>query len=270
MVKQARAGRVAGKRILVTGGAGGLGAACARRLSDEGALVIIADLLDDAGEHLARELGGHYRRLDVSSEEEWSALSLGLKRDFGGLDGLVNNAGIASSKAGEDVESIALEDLHRIFAVNVDGTVLGCKYGIPLMVGDASEGVRGSIVNLSSIAALIPASFLLAYGASKATVAHITRSVAMHCAERDYGIRCNSLHPGIVRTDMMNGIIDRVGREKSLGADKAGAAFEAQVPLGCAQEPVDIANGALFLLSDESRFITGTQLIVDGGMTLCN
>jgi len=267
MVKQARSGRVAGKRILITGGVRGLGAACARRLSDEGARVIIADLLDDAGERLAQEIGGDYRRLDVSSEKEWSALSLGLERDFGGLDGLVNNAGIASSKAGEDVERIALEDLHRIFAVNVDGTVLGCKYGIPLMVGD---GVRGSIVNLSSIAALIPASFLVAYGASKATVAHITRSVAMHCAERGYGIRCNSLHPGIVRTEMMNGIIDRVGRERNLGADQAGAVFEAKVPLGCPQEPEDIANAALFLLSDESRFITGTQLIVDGGMTLCN
>jgi len=269
-MNRARAGRVAGKRILVTGGAGGLGAACARRLSDEGALVIIADLLNDAGEQLAQEIGAHYRRLDVSSEEEWSALSVGLRRDFGSLDGLVNNAGIASSKAGEDVESMALEDLHRIFAVNVDGTILGCKYCIPLMVGDASDGVRGSIVNLSSIAALIPASFLVAYGASKATVAHITRSVAMHCAERGYGIRCNSLHPGIVRTDMMNGIIDRVGRERNLGADQAGAVFEAQVPLGCPQEPEDIANAALFLLSDESRFITGTQLIVDGGMTLCN
>jgi len=269
-MNRARAGRVAGKRILVTGGAGGLGAACARRLSEEGALVIIADLLNDAGEQLAQEIGVHYRRLDVSSEEEWSALSVGLRRDFGGLDGLVNNAGIANSNAGEDVESMALEDLHRIFAVNVDGTVLGCKYCIPLMVGDASDGVRGSIVNLSSIAALIPASFLVAYGASKATVAHITRSVAMHCAERGYGIRCNSLHPGIVRTDMMNGIIDRVGRERNLGADQAGAVFEAQVPLGCPQEPEDIANAALFLLSDESRFITGTQLIVDGGMTLCN
>ena len=269
-MKQVREGRVAGKRILVTGGAGGLGAACARRLSEEGALVIIADLLDDAGAQLAQELGGHYRRLDVSCEEGWSALALDLKRDVGRLDGLVNNAGIASSKGGEDVESIAVEDLHRIFAVNVDGTVLGCKYCIPLMVDGASGGVPGSIVNLSSIAALIPASFLLAYGASKATVAHITRSVAMHCAERGYGIRCNSLHPGIVRTDMMNGIIDRVGRERNWGADQAGAAFESQVPLGCAQEPVDIANAALFLLSDESRFITGTQLIVDGGMTLCN
>jgi 3(or 17)beta-hydroxysteroid dehydrogenase len=270
MVKQSRSGRVAGKRILVTGGAAGIGAACARRLANEGAVVIVADLHDAAGEQLAQEIGGHYRRLDVSSEEQWSALSPGLKREFGGLDGLVNNAGIASSKAGEDVERIALEDLHRIFAVNVDGTVLGCKYGIPLMVGGASNGVRGSIVNLSSIAALIPASFLVAYGASKATVAHITRSVAMHCAERGYGIRCNSLHPGIVRTEMMNGIIDRVGRERNLGADRAGALFEAQVPLGCPQEPEDIAIAALFLLSDESRFITGTQLIVDGGMTLCN
>src|ERR1044071_7390920 len=116
----------------------------------------------------------------------------------------------------------------------------------------------------------VRASFLVAYGASKATVVHITRSVAMHCAERGYGIRCNSLHPGIVRTEMMNGIIDRVGRENNLGADQAGAMFEAKVPLGCPQEPEDIANAALFLLSDESRFITGTQLIVDGGMTLCN
>jgi 3(or 17)beta-hydroxysteroid dehydrogenase len=270
MMNQARSGRVAGKRILVTGGAGGLGAACARRLSDEGAVVVIADLHEDAGEHLAQELGGHYRRLDVSSEKEWSALSLDLKRDFGGLDGLVNNAGVASSKGGEDVESIDLEDLHRIFAVNVDGTVLGCKYGIPLMVGNGSNGVPGSIVNLSSIAALIPASFLLAYGASKATIAHISRSVAMHCAERGYGIRCNSLHPGMVRTAMMNRIIDRVGRDRNLGADQAGALFDAQVPLGRPQEPQDIAHAALFLLSDESRFVTGTQLVVDGGMTLSN
>jgi len=270
MTNQPHSGRVAGKRILVTGGAEGLGAACARRLSDEGAVVIIADLLDDAGEQLAQDLGGHYRRLDVSSEKEWSALSLGLERDFGGLDGLVNKAGIARSKGGEDVETIDLEDLHRICAVNVDGTVLGCKYGIPLMVGSASNRVPGSIVTLSSIAALIPASFLLAYGASKATIAHLSRSVAMHCAERGYGIRCNSLHPGIVRTSMMNGIIDRVGRERNLGADQAGALFDAQVPLGGPQEPEDIANAALFLLSDESRFVTGTQLIVDGGMTLRN
>jgi 3(or 17)beta-hydroxysteroid dehydrogenase len=111
---------------------------------------------------------------------------------------------------------------------------------------------------------------VLAYGASKATVAHITRSVAHHCAQKGYAIRCNSVHPGQVRTPMMDGIIDRVGRETTMGLAAAEKMFLAQIPLGAFQEPEDIAHAVLFLVSDESRYITGSQIVVDGGMTLSN
>lgn len=259
-------GRIAGKRILVTGGAIGLGAAFADRLAAEGARLFIADLDSDAGAARATATGGIFLPLDVSEEIAWESAIAEIDRVAGGLDGLVNNAGLARSRGGEDIENVELEDLHRIFAVNVDGTVLGCKHAIPLIARSGG----GSIVNLSSIAALIPAAFVLSYGASKATVAHLTRSVAMHCAGKGYAIRCNSVHPGQVRTAMMNDIIQRVGRDTAMGQAKAEEAFLSQIPLGAFQEPEDIANAVLFLLSDEARFITGTQLIVDGGMTLSN
>ena len=258
--------RVLGKRILVTGGATGLGAAIVRRLADEGAKLFIGDIDEAAGNSIAAEVGGTFVTLNVASEASWRAAIQQVSQEAGGLDGLVNNAGIASSKGGEDIEGIELEDLHRIFAVNVDGTILGCKHAIPLM---AKSG-PGSIVNLSSIAALIPAAFVVSYGASKATIAHATRSVAMHCATRGYGIRCNSVHPGQVRTPMMNTIIERVGRDTNMGQTAAEDVFLSQIPLGKFQEPEDIAHAVLFLLSDEARFITGSQIVVDGGMTLSN
>jgi 3(or 17)beta-hydroxysteroid dehydrogenase len=258
-------GRVSGKRILVTGGATGLGAAFVRRLAAEGAVLFIGDIDESAGAALAKEMGSTFIPLDVASEDSW-VLAIGRIAALGGLDGLVNNAGIAASKGAEDIEGIELPDLHRIFAVNVDGTILGCKHAIPLM---AKSGA-GSIVNLSSIAALIPSSFVISYGASKATIAHTTRSVAMHCAERGYGIRCNSVHPGQIRTPMMNTIIERVGRDTNMGQAAAEDVFRGQIPLGAFQEPEDIAHAVLFLLSDEARFITGSQIVVDGGMTLSN
>jgi 3(or 17)beta-hydroxysteroid dehydrogenase len=258
-------GRVSGKRILVTGGATGLGAAFVRRLAGEGAVLFIGDIDEAAGAALAAETGSSYIALDVASEDSW-VLAIGKIAALGGLDGLVNNAGIATSKGPEDIEGIELDDLHRIFSVNVDGTILGCKHAIPLM---AKSGA-GSIVNLSSIAALIPSSFVISYGASKATIAHTTRSVAMHCAERGYGIRCNSVHPGQIRTPMMNTIIERVGRDTNMGQAAAEDVFRGQIPLGAFQEPEDIAHAVLFLLSDEARFITGSQIVVDGGMTLSN
>jgi 3(or 17)beta-hydroxysteroid dehydrogenase len=259
-------GRVAGKRVLVTGGATGLGAAIVRRLHSEGAELYIADIADAEGAALAAELGCDYIHLDVANEPSWKAAIAKIELATGGLDGLVNNAGIAASKGPEDIEGVELDDLHRIFAINVDGTILGCKHAIPLM----AETGGGSIVNLSSIAALIPSAFVISYGASKATIAHTTRSVAMHCAQRGYDIRCNSVHPGQIRTPMMNSIIERVGRETNMGQAAAEDVFLAQIPMAKFQEPDDIAHGVLFLLSDEARFITGTQLVVDGGMTLSN
>jgi 3(or 17)beta-hydroxysteroid dehydrogenase len=259
-------GRVADKRILVTGGASGLGAAFCRRLAGEAARVFIGDVDTVRGRALANEIGGQFLELDVTQEQAWQSAIAAIDAQAGGLDGLVNNAGIATSKGPEDIEGVLLDDLHRIFAVNVDGTILGCKHAIPLLARTGG----GSIVNLSSIVALIPASFLIAYGASKATVAHTTRSVALHCARQGYRIRCNSVHPGQVRTPMMDGIIERIARERAIGTEQATQIFLKQIPLGAFQEEADIAHAVLYLLSDESRFVTGTQLVVDGGMTLSN
>lgn len=258
-------GRVFGKTILVTGGASGLGAAFVTRLTSEGAKVYIADVDDEAGKALAIRTQQHFIHLDVTNESQWIE-ALSTIENSGGLDGLVNNAGIAASWGGEDIETFELEDLHRIFSVNVDGTVLGCKHAIPLIAKSGS----GSIVNLSSIAALIPTDFLMSYGASKATVAHLTRSIALHCAKSDYAIRCNSVHPGQIQTDMMEGIFDSVSDKKLIDKDIAEGIFLSQIPLGEFQQAEDIAHAVLFLLSDESRCITGTQLVVDGGMTLSN
>jgi len=258
--------RVAGKHILVTGGATGLGEAIVRRLAGEGATLFIGDIDEAAGSVLAAEISATFITLNVASEKSWKSAIAQIERQAGRLDGLVNNAGIASSNGPEDIEGIELDDLHRIFAVNVDGTILGCKHAIPLM---AKSG-PGSIVNLSSIAGLIPAAFVVSYGTSKAAIAHATRSVAMHCAQRGYGIRCNSVHPGQVRTPMMNTIIERVGRETNMGQAAAEQTFLSQIPLGKFQECEDIAHSVLFLLSDEARFMTGSQMVIDGGMTLSN
>lgn len=258
-------GRVFGKTILVTGGSAGLGAAFVRRLTEEGAKVYIADIDAEAGEALAEQTKQQYVHLDVTNEAQWCEV-LKMIENSGGLNGLVNNAGIASSKAAEDIEGFELDDFRRIFSVNVEGTLLGCKHAIPVMARSGG----GSIVNLSSIAGLIPSDFVISYGASKATVAHSTRSVAMHCAKKGYGIRCNSVHPGQIRTAMMNGIFDSVSDAINIAKDSAEALFLAQIPLGKFQEAEDIAHAVLFLLSDEARYITGTQLVVDGGMTLSN
>lgn len=258
-------GRVFGKTILVTGGSAGLGAAFVRRLTEEGAKVFIADINDEAGEALASETKQQYVHLDVRNENQWCQV-LNLIDKSGGLDGLVNNAGIASSKGDEDIEGFEVEDLHHIFSVNVDGTLLGCKHAIPVM---AKSG-GGSIVNLSSIAGLIPSDFVISYGASKATVAHSTRSVAMHCAKKGYSIRCNSVHPGQIKTTMMDSIFDSVAYQANVTKERTEDLFLTQIPLGKFQEAEDIAHAVLFLLSEEARYITGTQLIVDGGMTLSN
>jgi NAD(P)-dependent dehydrogenase (short-subunit alcohol dehydrogenase family) len=259
---QKGSGRLDGKRIVVTGGATGLGAAIVERIVTEGGAIVIADINNDAGEALAAKLGQYFFSLDVTSESQWQKLAQYLT-DSGGFNGLVNNAGLADSKSREDIEGIDIDDLHRIFSVNVDGVTLGCKHLIPVL---AKSG--GSIVNLSSIAALVPTEFLVSYGASKAAVAHITRSVARHCANLNYRIRVNSLHPGQVNTPMLDKIKDRMTVASGLDKTALNQELLSRIPLGEWQEEIDIANGALFFLSDESRFVTGTQLVVDGGMSL--
>jgi len=258
--------RLGEKRVLVTGAASGLGEAIARRLAAEGANVAIADIDAELGGAVAAALGAPFVRLDVSSQADWDEAVLQLEATWGGIDGLVNNAGILSGKGGWDIETILAEDVNRIMAINVTGTMLGCKAVIPLMA--ASGG--GSIINMSSIAALVPTDFLVAYGASKAAVRHVTKSVALHCANKNYKIRCNSVHPGNVMTAMMREIVDTKAQENGLGADTMESLMIKNIPMGAWQEPSDIAGAVVYLLSDDARYVTGTKLVVDGGMALAN
>lgn len=259
-------GRVEGKVVLVTGGAAGLGAAIVRRLAEEGATIVVTDLNEAAGTMLADAVGGTFVRQDVTDEAQWVALVGDIMARHGRLDALVNNAGLASCQGPMDPEGSLIEDWRRIYSVNVEGVFLGCKHAVSAIARSGG----GAVVNMSSIGALVPTPFITAYGASKAAVAQFTRSLALHCCEKDYAVRCNSVHPGQVRTPMHDELIDRTAREHGLSEDQAAQAFLTKVPMKKFQEAVDIANAVLFLVSDEARFITGTQIVVDGGMSLTN
>ena len=252
--------RMAGKVAIVTGAASGLGRATAERLAEEGAVVVATDVNEPA----APPAGVRWFRIqDVRSEDGWKALVREVVDAFGGLDVLVNNAGVGLVGGHHrGIEDTEIADWRAIQAVNVEGVYLGCKHAVPAM--RARGG--GSIVNLSSVAALVPTPMLTAYGASKAAVAQLSRSVALHGAA--HKVRCNSVHPGQMLTPMLEDLHTKVGIESNQGADESRAAFLQRIPLGEFGEAVDIANAVLFLASDEARHVTGIQLVVDGGMTL--
>lgn len=250
--------RLAGKVVLVTGASGGLGAAIVVRLAREGAQVVAADIA--APDMLNGTM------LDVTNEAQWIAVLDDTVARFGRIDGLVNNAGINLSDGGENPETFEIADLRRMMAVNFEGAALGCKHVMPHMARDGG----GSIVNMSSVAALLPADFIAAYAVSKTAVEQWTRSVASHCARHGYAIRCNSVHPGQVLTPMMDVLWERMSVASGMSAAQLREDMLKIIPMGVFQEPVDIANAVLFLLSDESRYVTGTQMVVDGGMLLTN
>ncbi|MDE0719638.1 MAG: glucose 1-dehydrogenase [Dehalococcoidia bacterium] len=247
--------RLENKVALVSGGARGIGAAITKILAHEGAKVIIGDVLVDAGQKTAAEIndaGGEcvFVRLDVTSEAAWnSAVGEAVSR-FGKLDILVNNAGVTSRGM---IEDISVDDWTRVMDVNVKGGFLGTKASIPLMRVNGG----GSIVNISSGAAIAPQPNTSgAYSASKGAVRIFTKSTAIQYAGEN--IRCNSVHPGPVETDMLN-----LSRED----DTELATMKARVPLGRFGSAEDIAYGVLYLASDESSFVTGSELVIDGGRT---
>jgi 3(or 17)beta-hydroxysteroid dehydrogenase len=259
--------RLKGRIALVTGGAMGLGQGIARRFVDEGAQVVLTDINEEAGAATAGELGAHFLPHDVGSEEQWSAVVAETEKRFGGLHILVNNAGTeGNADAAKDPAGAPLSDWETIFRVNAAGVFLGCRVAMPVIA--ASGG--GSIVNLSSVASLVPTPFITAYGASKAAVDHLTRSVALHCARAGLDVRCNTVHPGQVHTPMLEGLFARMAAEAGVSPEAFSQGFLQAIPLGRYQEPVDIANAVLFLASDEARNITGQALVVDGGFTLSN
>ena len=247
--------RLQGKVAIITGGARGQGEAEARMFAREGAKVVFGDILDDDGRKVEAEIaaaGGEavYVRLDVTDENSWrEAVGTAVAR-FGRVDILVNNAGIASWHAGDDA-SVAEWD--RIMEVNAKGVFLGTKAVIPAM--RAAGG--GSIVNISSISGMVGQTNIHpGYNASKGAVRILTKSTAVqHAAE---GIRCNSIHPGPVKTPMT---------ERSWSNPEWLQATERRTPLGRYAEPDEIAYGVLFLASDESSFMTGSEMVIDGGMT---
>jgi NAD(P)-dependent dehydrogenase (short-subunit alcohol dehydrogenase family) len=258
-------GRVEGKIALVTGGAQGLGEAAARMLARQGARVAITDINFDGASKLASALNAERDgcaiaiRHDVTQEDQWIDALAETERRFAGLHVLVNNAGIGLTK---DFESITLEEWRRVHAIDLDGVFLGCKRALPLMAKTVkANSLGGSIINISSISGIIAGHNMAAYNSAKAAVRHLSKSVALHCAKRGYAIRCNSVHPVFIATPILDGLVERLGR------DEAYAKLGRQVPLGHIGEPDDIAYAVLYLASDESKFVTGAELKVDGGIS---
>jgi len=251
---------VEGKIALVTGGGSGLGRAISEMLAREGARVAVTDI--DAA--AARETADMIEATrpgaaiglahDVTEAAAWSAALDATLTAFGGLHVLVNNAGIAE---GGSIEDTDLETWRRVHAVDLDGVFLSCKLALPHV--KASGG--GSIVNISSVAGIVAGHNMAAYNSAKAAVRHLTKSVALHCAKQGYGIRCNSVHPAFVRTPILDPLVAR------FGAQEAYAKLGRQIPLGRIGEPEEIAYGVLYLASDESSFMTGAELVLDGGLS---
>jgi 3(or 17)beta-hydroxysteroid dehydrogenase len=251
-------GRVEGKVVLITGGASGLGAASARMLVREGAKVAITDMNEEAGQALAKELGEATRfwRLDVTKEEDWVSGVDKVLATFGRLDVLVNNAGMGVVK---DVETLSLQEWRLVHAVNLDGVFLGCKHGIRAM---RQCGARGSIINMSSIAGLVGVAPFPAYSSAKGGVRLLSKSVALHCAYKGYGIRCNSIHPGYVDTPMVDALASASG-DMAKGKERMVRA----IPLGRLGQPDEVAYAVVYLASDESSLMTGAEIVLDGGAT---
>jgi NAD(P)-dependent dehydrogenase (short-subunit alcohol dehydrogenase family) len=252
-----------GKVALVTGGASGIGAACARALAEAGAAVVLTDIQDDKGHVLANEIGkagGNARFLhhDVTREDEWVQVIAETKAALGRLDVLVNNAGIGLGSP--SIIDMSLDDWRRQQAINVEGVFLGVKHGLALM-RDAGNG--GSIINMSSIAGLRGSPALAGYCATKGAVRLFTKAVALEAVQ--YKVRVNSVHPGIIETPIWLTIAGAPGVNAPPDLD---ALSQMAVPMGVKGLPEDIANGVLWLASDESRYVTGAELVIDGGMTL--
>ncbi len=257
-------GRVAGKVALVTGGGSGIGRGCARLLAAEGARVMVSDLDHATAQAVAAEVGDDARdlTLDVRDELGWRRGIATTLEAHGRLDILVNAAGRLNLAS---IEDESLTDFRELQAVNVEGVFLGCKFAIDAMrrtTIDKSEP-GGSIINLSSVSGLIGGHNLAAYNASKGAVRLLTKSVALYCARKARGVRCNSVHPAFIDTPMVDRLVGAVSGDPEEVREKLAQ----MVPLGRIGTVDDVAYAVLYLASDESAFMTGSELVIDGGMT---
>ncbi|HWE98334.1 MAG TPA: glucose 1-dehydrogenase [Caulobacteraceae bacterium] len=260
--------RLEGKVALVTGGASGIGAACAELLAAHGAAVAVTDLQDDKGAQVVAQIvaaGGRARYFhhDVTSEEAWVQVIGEVKAAFGSLDILVNNAGIGLGAP--SITTMSLADFRRQQAVNVDGVFLGMKHGLIAM---REFGNGGSIVNMSSVAGLKGSPTLAAYSATKGAVRLFTKAVALECGAAKDGVRVNSVHPGIIETPIWDGIGASTTGGGSNARPDLDALSQMAVPLGVKGSPRDIAEGVLWLASEEARYVTGAELVIDGGISI--
>jgi NAD(P)-dependent dehydrogenase (short-subunit alcohol dehydrogenase family) len=251
-----------GRVALVTGGARGIGAATAQALAAAGAKVVVSDIGN--GGNVAESIGGAFVKHDVTQEDQWIAAVAFAKKTFGGLDILVNNAGIFFV---QPIVSTSLEDFRRMQQINVEGVFLGMKHTIPAIAERAQKwDGGGSIINISSIAGIVGAPLIVAYNASKGAVRLMTKSAALECAQAGMRIRVNSVHPGIIDTPMMGQMVTLAvaGGESEEAARKR---YADRHPVKRVGKDSDIANAVVFLASDKAGFMTGSELVVDGGMT---
>jgi NAD(P)-dependent dehydrogenase (short-subunit alcohol dehydrogenase family) len=255
------AGRVAGKKAFISGAAQGLGAAMARKLAEEGAKVALADINLPGAQGVAAEIDAACGAgtafafpLDVTKEEQWIFALEEADVAMGGISVLINNAGVS---AGGDVESLDFATWKRVMEINVDSVFLGAKHALKYM----RHNQPGSIINVSSIAGLIASHNSPAYNASKAAVWLLSKSIALHCAKQKLDIRSNSIHPTFIDTP----ILDRWRQE--FGKAEAEAKLGRQIPLGHIGQPQDVANAAVYLASEESKMMTGSELKLDGGIS---
>lgn len=246
-------GRVEGKVAIVTGAASGLGLADAERLAGEGAQVVLTDLNTAAGEAAAARIGGRFIAHDVADEAAWGRVIAQTEAAYGALHILVNNAGIVSLA---DPEAETLDNFRRVNRVMSESVFLGCRAALPLM---ARSGA-GSIVNMSSVASHLGYPIFFAYTAAKGAVRAMTKAIAIHCQDRGYPVRCNSVHPGAIETPMIQGAMGRAGQELAVP--------QGVLPPGAVGHPRDVADLVLYLASDESRFVTGAEFVIDNGLTV--
>ena len=256
-------GRVAGKAALITGAAGGLGQAMAWMLAREGSRVAVTDMNLEGARALAEEINAECPGMafafahDVTDEGQWISVIDQAVAAMGGLSILINNAGIGGELVWAEQDT--LENWRRVQAVNVESIMLGCKHAMPHLRASGA----GSIINISSVAGLAAAPGMGAYNATKAAVWMYTKTVALEAAKGGWNVRCNSVHPVFIKTPILDPFVAMAGGDEGLAHEKLARG----IPLKRIGEPDDVAYCALYLASDESKFVTGTELVIDGGYT---